>query len=75
MHVGTTNLKIQYNMSGHMLGTTETERHWSVGLSQHEAGQTVSESGPDGWLGTGTDLKSLSLQRQKNLCETLQAVC
>ena len=32
----------------------------------------MSESGLDGWLGTGTDLESLSLQRQKNLCETLR---
>ena len=32
----------------------------------------MSESGLDGWLGTGTDLGSLSLQRQKNLCETLR---
>ena len=33
MHVGTTNLKIQYNMSGHMLGTTETERDIGVLVS------------------------------------------
>ena len=33
MHVGTSNLNIQYNMSGHMLGTTETERDIGVLVS------------------------------------------
>ena len=35
MHVGTSNLNIQYNMSGHMLGTTETERDIGVVVSSN----------------------------------------
>ena len=35
MHVGTSNLNIQYNMSGHMLRTTETERDIGVVVSSN----------------------------------------